>query len=333
VGHQLAGAPAAAPVTRALALVVAAAVLAACGGSDEAAPLDPAEIARQQAAEARETGTSPVSTSFAGTVAPTSPGTTVPADAAGQPAELPPPDPVAFVGANRVVNLWAGPGGTTQVVDVWARRTFTNGPVLLVEDLEFGEASEYVPAPANHSIVVVGADAGPDGTELAGVSNAGDGEQITTVFTNDDDEGTVWAPAIYERSPRGNGPPPDPPSDGNGLVYLYAPNTSSFESSLTLALGGAAFFVGDGSGACARQRIEDAGFAATVLGGTQHVQLDLLPGSYTLSLHPWPSSQACAQPSVLDVPVEVVAGGANLVLVSSRDGQSVQALTLPMSLS
>ena len=49
--------------------------------------------------------------------------------------ELPPPDGSAFVGRNRVVNLWVGPGGTTQVVDVWARRTFTNGPVLLAEGL------------------------------------------------------------------------------------------------------------------------------------------------------------------------------------------------------
>jgi hypothetical protein len=219
------------------------------------------------------------------------------------------------------------------VIDVWAQRTFTNGPVLLVEDLAYGEASDYVAAPPNHSIVVVGADAGPDGTELAGVFNADDGEQITTVFTNDDDAGTVWAPAIYERSPRGNGPPPAPPSDGNGLVYLTAPNTAAFESSLNLALGGAAFFVGDGSGTCVRQRIEDDGFAASILGGTQNVQLDLAPGAYTLTLHPWPSPDSCAQPSVLDIPVEVVAGAASLVLVSSLDGESVQALTLPMPLA
>lgn len=328
MGHQLAGAPPAAPVRRAAALVVAAVLLAACGGSDEAEPLDPAEIARQQAAAARESGTAPAATT---TPAPSS--STVAVDGAASPDELPPPDPVAFAGANRIVNLWAGPGGVTQVVDVWARRTFTNGPVLLVEDLEYGEASDYVAAPANHSIVVVGADAGPDGTELAGVFNADEGEQITTVFTNDDDAGTVWAPALYERSPRGNGPPPEPPSDGNGLVYLYAPNTASFESSLTLALGGAAFFVGDGSGTCIRQRIEDDGFAASILGGTQNVQLDLPPGAYTLTLHPWPSPDACAQPSVLDVAVEVTAGSATLLLVSSRDGQSVQAMTLPTPLS
>lgn len=315
---------------RALALVVAAALLAACGGSDQAEPLDPAEIARQQAAAARASGT----TAAAST--PGSASSTVAADAsvdaAAAPDELPQPDPVAFVGATRIVNLWAGLGGVTQVIDVWARRTFTNGPVLLVEDLAYGEASDYVATPVNHSIVVVGADAGPDGTELAGVTNAGDGEQITTVFTNADDIGTVWAPALYERSPRGNGPPPEPPSDGNGLVYLSAPNTASFQSSLTLALGGAAFFVGDGSGACARQRIEDDGFAASILGGTQNVQLDLPPGSYTLTLHPWPSPHACAQPSVLDIPVEVGAGTATLILVSSRDGQSVQALALPTPL-
>ena len=246
--------------------------------------------------------------------------------------ELPPPDASAFVGRNRVVNLWVGAGGATQTIDVWARRSFTNGPVLLASDLAFGSASDYVSAPVNQSVVIVGAGAGPDGLELAGVFSAGDGEQITTIFTNDDDTGAVWAPNLFEVDPDGASSPPRPPSDGNGLVYLYAPNTGSFESSLTLAIGAAAFYVGDGTGRCATQRIEADGFAPSILGGTQHVQLDLPPGVARLSLHAWPSADECGQPSLLDLDVDVVPGSAVLVLVFSRDGESIETLQLPMPL-
>ena len=81
----------------------------------------------------------------------------------------------------------SGPSGETAPIDVWGRRTFTNGPILLAEDIGFGESSDYVSAPAGYSLVVVGAGAGPDGDERAGMFNAVDGEQITLVFTNSDE--------------------------------------------------------------------------------------------------------------------------------------------------
>ena len=115
-------------------------------------------------------------------------------------------------------------------------------------------------------------------------------------------------------------------------MYLYSPNTGSFESSLTLAIGAAAFYVGDGSGACAGQRIEVVGFAPNILGGSQHVHLDLPPGPARLTLHAWPSADECAQPSLLDLAVAVVPGSAVLVLVFSRDGRSIEAMQLPMPL-
>jgi hypothetical protein len=304
--------------------LVGAGSVAACGSGDADDRPDPLEIVRDQVAA--DVGDPPVADADpAVDAAPTvTAGTVI--------DELPPPDASAFVGRNRVVNLWVGAGGVTQTIDVWARRSFTNGPVLLASGLTFGSASGYVAAPVNQSVVIVGAGAGPDGLELASVFNAGDGEQITTVFTNDDDTGAVWAPNLFEVDPDGASSPPPPPSDGNGLVYVFAPNAGSFESSLTLAIGAAAFYVGDGTGRCVIQRIEAAGFAPSILGGTQNVQLDLPPGRAYLTLHAWPSADECAQPSLLDVDVEVVAGSAVLVLVFSRDGTSIEALQLPMPL-
>jgi hypothetical protein len=317
-------------VRRGAVALAGALVVTACGGGADggAAQPDPLDIVREQAeASGRTVASTPASSLV--------PATTDSALDTGLDTgldELPPPDDSVFVGRNRVVNLWVGPGGTTQTVDVWARRTFTNGPVLLAEGLVFGAASGYFAAPAHHSVVVVGAGAGADGLELASMFNAGDGEQVTMIFSNDDDTGRVWAPNVFEIDPGGANSPPATPSDGNGLVYLYAPNTVSFESSLNLAIGAAAFYVGDGTGACARQRIEDDGFAPSILGGTQNVQLELPPGPARLTMHAWPSADGCAQPSLLDVDVEVTAGAATVVLVYSRDGASIESLQLPMPL-
>ena len=244
--------------------------------------------------------------------------------------ELPAPDPSLYDGSNRVVNLWVGPGGTTRPVDVWGRRTFSNGPILLVEELPFGLASDYFAAPPGYSLVVVGAGAGPDGEELAGMFNAARNEQITMIFTNDDPAGGVSAPNLWEASADQPGLAPEPPRPGMGLVYLYAPNTRSFDESLTAALGGSSFFVGSGPGACTPQRIEQDGYQASVLGGTQDVQLELAPGPATITLHPWFSPDECEQPPVLEFTVDVPADGIVLVLVYSPDGESIATLQLPV---
>ena len=81
----------------------------------------------------------------------------------GEFAELPPPDPSEYEGANRLVNLWVGPAGETMPIDVWGRRTFTNGPILLAEDVGFGESTDYFSAPPGYSLAVVGAGAGGGG--------------------------------------------------------------------------------------------------------------------------------------------------------------------------
>jgi hypothetical protein len=245
--------------------------------------------------------------------------------------ELPAPDASTYEGANRIVNLWTDADGQTQSIEVWGRRTFTNGPILLAEQLEFGEASEYFSAPPGYSLVVVGAGAGPDGEELAGVFNAGPHDQVTMVFTNDDPDGAVWAPNLWEAAAAETGLAPEPPRPGTGLVYLYAPNTRSFDETLTTSIGGSSFYVGAGAPECSRQRIEDEGFQASVLGGTQDVQLEVVPGPVTISLHPWFSADECDQPAALQFDVDVPADEIVLVLVYSPDGETLSTLHLPVA--
>jgi hypothetical protein len=245
--------------------------------------------------------------------------------------ELPSPDLSEYEGANRVVNLWVGANGETQVIDVWGRRTFTNGPILLAEGVAFGEASDYFSAPPGYDVAIVGNGAGPDGAELAGMFNAVDGEQITVVFTNDDEQGAVVAPNVWERDLDGRSEPPAPPTPEMGLVYLLAPNTRSFGDTLTASIGSDSFYVGDGAGACRQQRVEDQGFQANVLGGTQSVQLDLPPGSATISLHEWPSLDECAGSTVAEFTVDVTPGQSLMVLVYSPDGETLETLQLPIA--
>ena len=264
MGHQF---------PRAVAATAVAVALVACGGSDgDGSPEPVLDIARDQVEVAAPDESMDVS--LDGTTAEASDGDTpVEPD---EPDELPPPDPSMFEGANRIVNLWVGPDGETGPIDVWGRRTFTNGPILLAEDVPFAEASEYFEAPIGYSLVVVGAGAGPDGEERAGLFNAADGEQITTIFTNADELGAVNAPNLFERRTDQS---PEPPAEGNGLVLMYAPNVRAFSDSLTAEIGGDAFYVGDGSAVCRTQRIEATGAAPNILGGTQQVELELPPGS------------------------------------------------------
>lgn len=294
---------------------VGAVLAAACGGGDGGS--DPPAVldnAREQVATA--TTELPPSDVASSEVAPTS-----------DPVELPAPDPSTFEGANRVVNLWVGADGDSIDVDVWGRRTFTNGPILLANGISFGVASDYFSAPPGYSLVIVGAGAGPDADELAGMFNAADGEQITTMFTNSDTLGGVSAPALFEV---GSSQAPEPPAVGMGLVVLFAPNTGSFGDELIAAIGGDAFYVGDGSTECRTQRQAAEGVADVILGGTQQVELELEPGAALISLHPWFSPDDCNQPSALDLTVDVVADETTMVFVYSPDGVSIDTLVVPV---
>ena len=178
MGHQF---------PRAVAAAAVAVVLVVCGGSDgDGSPEPVLDIARDQVEGAAPDDS--IDDSLEGTTVDESSHGDAPLGD-DVPDELPPPDPSMFEGANRIVNLWVGPDGETGPIDVWGRRTFTNGPILLAEGVPYAEASDYFQAPTGYSLVVVGAGAGPDGEERAGLFNAADGEQITTIFTNADELG------------------------------------------------------------------------------------------------------------------------------------------------
>jgi hypothetical protein len=287
-----------------------------CGG-DQPEPPDALEVARSlaQAASPATTAGEPGGT------------TLVEVD------ELPSPDPSTFLGASRVVNLWVGPNGATQTVDVWGRRTFTNGPVLLVERLEFGEVSDYFGVPPGYVVEIVGAGAGPDGLPLGGVLASRDLSRITTVFTNADEAGTPEAWAIFEVDTTGSFGAPQLPAAGRGLVVLQQANTDAFRTSLESAGVSDSYYVGDGSGACIPQRAEATGQAPAILGGTQPVAYEIEPGGLAFELYPWTDPARCEASPVAEFEVEVAADQAVIGLLYTRDGATLELLRLPITVS
>lgn len=240
--------------------------------------------------------------------------------------ELPVPDSSMFDGSNRIVNLWVGPDGSVRDVDVWARRTFDSGPVLVAAGVGFGEFSEYFGTPRGHDLAIVASGAGPDGAELGSIFEAVGDEQLTVVFTNRDraavDTLTFWE--------RGGEQAPAPPAAGSGLVVVAAVNTRAFGDELLSQVGSDSFSVGDGSAECPMQRLEDEGFEPKVLGGGQRVELELSPGPATISIHPWFPTAGCEQPSVHELTVDVVAGEVTFVFVFTRAGVGLESLVVPV---
>lgn len=280
--------------------------LAACGGDDDGGATD-TTVARD------ETTVTTADDSTATTVAD----------------ELPPPDESTFVGQARVVNVWLDGDGATQEIDVWAQRSFTNGPVLLAEGLALGEASDYFAAPPGQSIVFTPAGEGNDAEELGSMFSPEDGQQITAMFSWE--EGGAFVPNDYEHDESGFQTVEEAPDAGQGLVTLRAGQLMAHEETLLEAGLGSSFYVGDSTGTCPTQRVEDQGFTASILGGTQPVYLDLEPGSATLTLHEWPSSDECASDPLFELDVDVPDGEATVVYVYTPDGETLDFLQLPIA--
>ncbi len=308
MGHQFARASAAASVTLSV-------LVTACGGGDRTPP-DPLEVARSLAAQS----TTPVDEARSGS------------SVDGE-AELAAPDPSTFEGETRVVNLWPGADGTGQEVDVWGRRTFSNGPILLAEGLSLGEISEPFGVPPGYAVEIVGAGAGPDGLALAGVLAASRGERVITVFTNADDRGTAESFTISEVDPSGTLGAPAAPAGGSGLLVLRQANTDAFADDLEAAGSSDSFYIGDGSGECLRQRTEDTGVAPAVLGGTQSIEIEFTTSTAAIDLYSWRMPDRCATPPVASFVVDVPVGSAVLGLVFSRDGHSLELMPIPLSLA
>ncbi len=311
MGHQFPGA------------VVAAAVVLAlngCGGSDgDGAPPPVLDVARGQVA-AGTTGES----------ADASAGESDPVGSDGtSPAELPPPDPSTYEGSYRVVNLFApveDEGDEPTAVDIWARRTFANGPVLLASDIGVGAASAYFSAPEGADVVVVSAGAGPDGEQRASLPVLVGDEQVTTVFTNDARE--PHEADVVHLAERGAEAVPVPPADEHGLVVVVATNLEAFDEELLASVDGAEFLIGDGTATCRMQRGEAAGVAAGVLGPDERIELDVAPGPASITFHPAPSLDGCDQPAAARAIVDVAAGETVVVLVYTLDGSGLSTLTV-----
>jgi len=245
--------------------------------------------------------------------------------------ELPPPDPAEYTGAARVVNLYVDGDGATITVDVWGRRTFTNGPILLAEGIGFGEASDYFGAPEGYSIVLVPEGAGPDAEEIGGLFNAVEGEQTTTLWVWDDQNGTSsWL--LTEADPEPANPIPPAPDAGSGLVILNAMQLMPHvEDSFARS-----FLVGDPeTGGCLTQSgaIEPLN-DDPIVGGTQNTYHEYPAGSMEFTLHTWPApsgSEACSD-EPLHGPYEVTVpdGGIAWVFLYTDDGfASIQRLEVP----
>lgn len=311
MGHQFSGAVVAAAVVLAL---------AGCGGSDgDGDPPPVLDVAREQVADGAS-----------GDSADGSVGAQDPVDADGStPAELPPPDPSTYEGSHRIVNLFApaeAEGDEPTAIDVWARRTFTNGPVLLAQDIGVGAASGYFSAPEGADVVVVSAGAGADGEPRASLPVLAGDEQVTTVFTNGDRE--PHEADVVHLAERGTDAVPVPPADEHGLVVVVGANLGAFDEELLASVDGAEFLIGDGTSRCRQQRGEAAGVAADVLGPVERIELDVVPGPAPITFHPAPSLDGCGRPAVAEVTVDVVAGETVVVLVYTLDGLGLSTLTV-----
>jgi hypothetical protein len=299
-------------VLAALALLVAA---TGCKKSDAAKSEKGAEPASPSTGEPAEPG-EPTSAEGPG-AAPATP-------------ELPPPD--KFAGEVRIVNLYRDAEGKTQAIDLWAVRSFSNGPLLLAENVAFGAASDWARAPEGQSIYVKPAGAGADADDLGGFFSPAEGDRITGILIFESGSasvGSYWERSAQERSDAIKAPPA-----GKGLVVLRAGQLWAWDESLRETVGGGSFNVGDGAGACRHQRVEDEGFQASVLGGTQPVLLDLDPGTATITLHRWPASpdSACSSDPVYRFDVEVPASGGVMVLLYTPDGKQLQHLQIPLGI-
>jgi hypothetical protein len=252
---------------------------------------------------------------------------------------LPDADPATYVGRNRVVNLLVMPDGTQPVVDVWVMRSFQYAPILVAEGLGYGDVSDWFGRPENMSVATVLTGAGPDAATVAGLLPAAADEQLTHLVMWDGESQSAGGFVLGEKTtdPTQAFPPADPTT---GLVQLYAyqlkihPMTTGESWERTLGGHPVEYSVGiEGTPGCAPQpRITDAGFAPSILGGTQRVPLDLAPGTSNLTFHGWGSTNAdCADPTLVGpFPITVTAGSRQWMLLHSPDGVSIEALTIPV---
>lgn len=310
--------------TRIAATLVACLGFAACGGDDDAAD----DSASTEASVAPGDESLPP-----GTATDTMPIDTLPIDT------LPAADPSTYVGRNRAVNLLVLPDGSTPTVDVWAMRSFQYGPILLAEGLGYGAVSDWYGHPEGMSVIVVESGAGPDADPVASLFSAGADQQYTHLVMFDRSSSAAAGFLLEDVDPGNSNQFPEA-APATGLVQLYSYQLTlhalsegeSFDQ--TIAGVPTSWNVGiEGVTGCAPQpRLTDQGFSPAVLGGTQRVPFDLEPGTTNFTFHGWGSdNQDCADPTLFGpIPVTVEAGTRQWVVLHSADGESIDALVLPI---
>ncbi len=253
--------------------------------------------------------------------------------------ELPDADPSTYIGRNRVVHLLVRPDGSTPTLDIWARRSFEYAPILLVEGLEYGEVSDWYGRPDHMSVVAVESGAGPDADSVADLFSANADQTYTHLVMFDRDRDAASGFLLEDDDPASSNTFPEA-EPGAALVQLYAyqlrlnPLSEGQSFDQTIAGVPTSFDIGIvGVEGCAPQpRQTDNGFSPMTLGGTQRVPFDLQPGTTSFTFHGWGSDhEDCADPTKFGpVDISVQAGDRAWVLFHSRDGESIEALTVPL---
>ncbi len=243
--------------------------------------------------------------------------------AAGATTDPPPKD--AYKGKNRLLNLYVGKDGTTQPLEVWARRSFKWGPVKLAEAVPFGKASAWFGVPEHMSPVVLRAGAKPDDPEISPMAYGMPDEVVTGLLMMSG--GVASVTSMYDVSKEMT-QAPKPPAAGTGGVILFAYPLREYEPAMTEKFGGTSFNVGDGAGACRPQN--DPAMVNNALGGTSPYALDLPPGKAKITLHKWPGDK-CATPAVFELEVDVVANASQWVFLYTPDqGKTIATVVLPI---
>jgi hypothetical protein len=231
------------------------------------------------------------------------------------------PTPPPRTGHARVVNLYVDAAGQHVKVDVWAGAAVAQG-------LEYGTASSWFSPPEDAPIVVVPAGAGPGAAPLGTLTTPALTQHETGTLTWMRQTATAAVGVFWDSGDPGA---PAPPPPGKGVLVIRADALWEHERDLTPTNGSVAFFVGDGSGKCLHQRVEDEGFAAAAVGGPNPVIVDLPPGKHTITLHRWPG-KPCTTRVALRFDVEITAGAGVLALVHSADSKRLSVLQLPLGL-
>lgn len=231
-----------------------------------------------------------------------------------------PPDEL-YEGSGRIVNL-AMVDGKPVAIDVWATQSFKYAPVKLAENVAFGEATEWFKSPKGSPVksFVTGTDPGSK-EDLGGAFHPKKGEHITTILYNKEDGSSTNGSYWNTSDDASRSSTPDAPPAGKGYVVFRANQLKPHEKAMKEVTGGWALQVGDGKGTCIHQRSQDMGFQASLLGGTQPIEIDLDPGTQKITFHKGISGGCAEESKVYETELEVKADAAQLVVLYTPDAK------------